>query len=72
MVGCTCRLFKDSVRDWIAQGYVGSFYDAYSSGARKLFWKTVERQPLRKRVRCMVDGCLRTKYQGLYRYELPQ
>lgn len=29
---------KDSVRDWIAQGYIGSFYDAYSPGARKLFW----------------------------------
>ncbi|MDP4210565.1 MAG: glycoside hydrolase family 31 protein [Bacteroidota bacterium] len=33
---------KDSVRDWIAQGYVGSFYDAYSSGARKLFWKQMK------------------------------
>ncbi|HET9571155.1 MAG TPA: TIM-barrel domain-containing protein [Bacteroidales bacterium] len=29
---------KDSVRDWIGPGYVGSFYDAYSEGARKLFW----------------------------------
>lgn len=29
---------KDSVRDWIAHGYVGSFYDAYSPDARKLFW----------------------------------
>lgn len=30
---------RDSVRDWVGPGYVGSFYDAYSAGARKLFWK---------------------------------
>ena len=30
---------KDSVRDWIGKGYIGSFYDAYSDDARKLFWK---------------------------------
>jgi alpha-D-xyloside xylohydrolase len=30
---------KDSIKDWIGQGYIGSFYDAYSSGARTLFWK---------------------------------
>jgi len=29
----------DSVRDWIGKGYTGSFYDAYSRGARELFWK---------------------------------
>ena len=29
---------KDSIRDWIASGYIGSFYDAYSEGARKMFW----------------------------------
>jgi alpha-D-xyloside xylohydrolase len=33
---------KDSVRDWIAHGYVGSFYDAYSPDARKLFWKQMK------------------------------
>jgi alpha-D-xyloside xylohydrolase len=33
---------KDSIKDWIAQGYVGSFYDAYSAGARKLFWKQMD------------------------------
>ena len=32
----------DSIRDWIGQGYVGSFYDAYAEGARKLFWKQLE------------------------------
>ena len=30
---------KDSIRDWIGPGYIGSFYDAYSYGARKLFWE---------------------------------
>lgn len=28
----------DSIRDWVGPGYVGSFYDAYSDGARRLFW----------------------------------
>jgi alpha-D-xyloside xylohydrolase len=32
------RAVQDSVRDWIGKGYIGSFYDAYSSGARQLFW----------------------------------
>lgn len=35
------RAVKDSVRDWIGEGYIGGFYDAYSDGARKLFWKQV-------------------------------
>jgi len=29
----------DSIKDWIGKGYTGSFYDAYSQGARELFWK---------------------------------
>ena len=33
---------KDSIRDWIAPGYIGSFYDPYSVGARKLFWKQMQ------------------------------
>ena len=33
---------KDSIRDWIGPGYIGSFYDAYAEGARKLFWKQME------------------------------
>ena len=33
---------KDSIRDWVGPGYVGSFYDAYAEGARKLFWKQME------------------------------
>ncbi len=30
---------RDSLRDWIGRGYTYGFYDAYSEGARKLFWK---------------------------------
>ena len=33
---------KDSIRDWIGEGYIGSFYDAYSEGARQLFWEQLE------------------------------
>lgn len=29
---------KDSIRDWVGPGYLGSFYDAYNPDARKLFW----------------------------------
>lgn len=35
------QAIKDGVRDWVGPGYVGSFYDAYSGGARKLFWKQI-------------------------------
>ena len=30
---------KDDIPDWVGPGYVGSFYDAYSAGARKMFWR---------------------------------
>ncbi|WP_321479530.1 TIM-barrel domain-containing protein [uncultured Bacteroides sp.] len=33
---------KDSIRDWVGPGYVGSFYDAYNADARKLFWKQMQ------------------------------
>jgi len=29
---------RDSIRDWVGPGYLGSFYDAYNPEARKLFW----------------------------------
>ncbi len=29
---------RDSIRDWVGPGYLGSFYDAYNPDARKLFW----------------------------------
>jgi len=32
----------DSIRDWVGPGYLGSFYDAYSADARKLFWKQMQ------------------------------
>ena len=32
---------KDSIRDWVGPGYVGSFYDPYSPGAKKLFWNQI-------------------------------
>lgn len=32
----------DSIRDWVGPGYVGSFYDAYSAGARKMFWQQMD------------------------------
>jgi len=32
------RATNDSIRDWVGKGHVGSFYDAYSDGARQLFW----------------------------------
>jgi alpha-D-xyloside xylohydrolase len=30
---------RDSLRDWVGRGYIGSFYDAYAPGARRLFWQ---------------------------------
>ncbi len=36
------QAIKDSIRDWIGPGYIGSFYDAYSPGARKLFWRQMQ------------------------------
>jgi len=35
------QAIKDSIRDWVGPGYIGSFYDAYSKGARKLFWNQI-------------------------------
>lgn len=32
---------KDSIRDWVGPGYIGSFYDPYSPGAKKLFWNQI-------------------------------
>lgn len=29
---------RDSIKDWVGPGYLGSFYDAYDPEARKLFW----------------------------------
>ena len=32
----------DDIHDWVGPGYVGSFYDAYSEEARKLFWHQMD------------------------------
>lgn len=36
------RAVQDQIKDWVGPGYVGSFYDAYDPGARKLFWKQIQ------------------------------
>ena len=36
------RAVEDSIRDWVGPGYIGSFYDAYSEGARELFWNQLK------------------------------
>ena len=33
---------RDSLRDWIGQGYTYGFYDAYSKEARQLFWQQID------------------------------
>ena len=33
---------KDDIHDWVGPGYVGSFYDAYDAGARKMFWRQMD------------------------------
>lgn len=33
---------EDDIHDWVGRGYVGSFYDAYSEGARRLFWRQMD------------------------------
>ena len=32
---------RDSIKDWVGPGYLGSFYDAYDTNARKLFWNQI-------------------------------
>ncbi|HNZ70087.1 MAG TPA: glycoside hydrolase family 31 protein [Prolixibacteraceae bacterium] len=36
------RATRDSIRDWVGRGYIGSFYDAYNPEARKLFWNQMK------------------------------
>jgi alpha-D-xyloside xylohydrolase len=36
------RNVEKQQRDWVGPGYVSTFYDPYSEGARKLFWKQVK------------------------------
>jgi alpha-D-xyloside xylohydrolase len=41
---------KDRQRDWIGQGYVSTFYDAYNADARKLFWSLLNKNLFSKGV----------------------
>jgi len=36
------RNVEKKERDWVGPGYHSTFYDPYSEGARKLFWKQIE------------------------------
>ncbi len=35
------RNVEQGQKDWVGPGYVSTFYDPYSEGARKLFWKQI-------------------------------
>jgi alpha-D-xyloside xylohydrolase len=35
------QAIKDSIRDWVGKGYIGSFYDAFNPDARDLFWNQI-------------------------------
>ena len=36
------QAIEDNILDWVGPGYRGSFYDAYSAPARKLFWSQMK------------------------------
>lgn len=36
------QAIRDNIKDWVGPGYLGSFYDAYSADARKLFWQQMK------------------------------
>ncbi len=36
------QAIKDSIKDWIGHGYMGSFYDPYSQEARDIFWRQMK------------------------------
>ena len=38
------RNIADSQRDWIGQGYVSTFYDAFNADARKGFWDLLDKK----------------------------
>ncbi len=37
------RAVKDGITDFVAPGYLASFYDAYASGGREMFWGQLDR-----------------------------
>jgi len=44
------RNIADRQRDWIAQGYISTFYDAFNEGARKGFWDLLNEKLYKKGV----------------------
>ena len=38
------RNIADRQRDWIAQGYISTFYDAFNDDARKAFWDLINKK----------------------------
>ena len=42
------RNIADRQRDWIAQGYVSTFYDAFNEGAQKGFWDLINSRLYKK------------------------
>lgn len=44
------RNIADRQRDWIGQGYVSTFYDAFNEGAQKGFWKLLNDKLYKKGV----------------------
>ncbi|MFT4092957.1 MAG: glycoside hydrolase family 31 protein [Niabella sp.] len=38
------RNIADRQKDWIGQGYVSTFYDAFNAGARKGFWELISKK----------------------------
>lgn len=41
---------NDGIKDWIGEGYVSTFYDAFNPGARKLFWQLLSQHLFSKGV----------------------
>jgi alpha-D-xyloside xylohydrolase len=42
------RNIEKKQKDWVGRGYLSTFYDPYSQGARDLFWKQIDEKLFRK------------------------
>jgi alpha-D-xyloside xylohydrolase len=42
------RNVEKQQKDWVGKGYVSTFYDPYSEGARELFWKQIDEKLFHK------------------------
>ena len=36
------RMLETKWKDWVGDGYISTFYDAFNPGARELFWKQID------------------------------